>query len=328
MWFWRRQSRPPDHADALGPLPGEALEALRLKAHRTASYAASGAHLRRRMGQSLDFREYRAYVPGDDIRHVDWQASARSGGPSDRVVRLFDAEEHMTILVLIDIRPTMLLPVDCQKITIAALLFRSIAWMAAQSRDRVIAVALGADTLEPETFAGGGLETRASDFCRRALDVAAARGAEVAPEGPLLPASLQKIPNAAFMVMISDFYFDDADGRLAELCRRVQRRHGLVFAVELDSWLLEAGLLDGRAIRFGGVDGHPGLDGPHDVRETDVNATGNAIEAHVDGLMTDFDHGGFHRTRWTLPRQEHLLDWFSNQLVGDSTLAHMLVRRR
>ena len=102
MRFWRRRSDPAALGAALGPLPGEALEALKLKAHRTASYAASGAHLRRRMGQSLDFREHRGYVPGDDVRYVDWRDSDRTGGSSDLVVRLFDAEEHQTLLVLLD----------------------------------------------------------------------------------------------------------------------------------------------------------------------------------------------------------------------------------
>src|SRR5262245_16940998 len=37
-----------------------------------------GATLGRRAGSSLEFRDYREYQPGDDLRHVDWNAYARS----------------------------------------------------------------------------------------------------------------------------------------------------------------------------------------------------------------------------------------------------------
>ena len=65
----------------------------------------TGELLGRATGSSLEFQEYREYVPGDDIRHVDWAAFARSDALMVRLYReeisprteiLFDASKSMT----------------------------------------------------------------------------------------------------------------------------------------------------------------------------------------------------------------------------------------
>src|SRR5207302_10983766 len=45
---------------------------------RTPAAGRSGELLGRGTGSPLEFQEYREYVPGDDIRHLDWGAYARS----------------------------------------------------------------------------------------------------------------------------------------------------------------------------------------------------------------------------------------------------------
>jgi len=55
-------------------------------------------------GQGMEFDEARHYEAGDDIRSIDWNASARFGTP---FVKLFREERELTILVLIDISPSM-----------------------------------------------------------------------------------------------------------------------------------------------------------------------------------------------------------------------------
>ena len=47
----------------------------------------AGATLGRRAGSSLEFRDYREYQPGDDLRHVDWAAYARSDQLSVKLYR-------------------------------------------------------------------------------------------------------------------------------------------------------------------------------------------------------------------------------------------------
>jgi uncharacterized protein (DUF58 family) len=51
-------------------------------------------------GQGMDFDEVRAYVPGDDIRTIDWQVTARTGSLHSKKFR---EERELTLMLLIDI---------------------------------------------------------------------------------------------------------------------------------------------------------------------------------------------------------------------------------
>ncbi len=45
----------------------------------------TGRHASRMRGRGLDFIELRHYLPGDDVRAIDWRVTARSGRPHVRV---------------------------------------------------------------------------------------------------------------------------------------------------------------------------------------------------------------------------------------------------
>lgn len=51
-------------------------------------------------GRGMEFEEVRAYVPGDDVRHIDWNVTARSG---DAFVKVFREERQMTVLLVVDV---------------------------------------------------------------------------------------------------------------------------------------------------------------------------------------------------------------------------------
>ena len=58
----------------------------------------SGGHASRWRGRGVDFRESRIYLPGDEIRHMDWRVTARSGTPHTKVFQ----EEREQGLLLVD----------------------------------------------------------------------------------------------------------------------------------------------------------------------------------------------------------------------------------
>ena len=66
---------------------------------RTPAAGRAGELLGRGTGSSLEFQEYREYVPGDDIRHLDWAAYARS---DTLMVRLFREEISPRTEILLD----------------------------------------------------------------------------------------------------------------------------------------------------------------------------------------------------------------------------------
>jgi len=55
-------------------------------------------------GQGIEFDEARHYEPGDDIRSIDWNVSARFGSP---FVKMYREERELTILILLDVSPSM-----------------------------------------------------------------------------------------------------------------------------------------------------------------------------------------------------------------------------
>lgn len=77
-----------------------------LRRHLSPSVAAgaSGDHRTRHRGSGQEFQDHRPYVPGDDLRRVDWMAYARTGEPVTRNLR---AEEDVLLRVLIDTSASM-----------------------------------------------------------------------------------------------------------------------------------------------------------------------------------------------------------------------------
>ncbi len=67
----------------------------------------SGIHLRRKRGQSSEFDSIREYVIGDDVRHINWKASARH---SNLMVNLFQDETDQDVVCVVDTGRNMKLP--------------------------------------------------------------------------------------------------------------------------------------------------------------------------------------------------------------------------
>lgn len=64
----------------------------------------NGRHASRLRGRGLNFEELRDYLPGDDIRSIDWKATARTGSPH---VRVFTEEKDRPSLLVVDQRMSM-----------------------------------------------------------------------------------------------------------------------------------------------------------------------------------------------------------------------------
>jgi uncharacterized protein (DUF58 family) len=75
------------------------LTRLRLLARRRFAGAAGGARRSTRRGSSAEFADHRPYYPGDDVRHIDWNAYARL---EELVLRLYVAEEDLVLYLLVD----------------------------------------------------------------------------------------------------------------------------------------------------------------------------------------------------------------------------------
>src|SRR5688500_3635905 len=83
----------------LDPSLIERLNALQLSARSVVAGATLGQHRSPVRGASIEFRQHRAYVPGDEPRRLDWRVLARTDRP---YVREYDEETNLRCAILLD----------------------------------------------------------------------------------------------------------------------------------------------------------------------------------------------------------------------------------
>ena len=84
-------------------IPQELLTALRqieIHTSRRATNALGGNYASVFRGQGIAFREVRPYQPGDDVRQIDWNRTARMG---EAFVKIFTEEREMTVMLVVDV---------------------------------------------------------------------------------------------------------------------------------------------------------------------------------------------------------------------------------
>ncbi|OUU25516.1 MAG: DUF58 domain-containing protein [Verrucomicrobia bacterium TMED44] len=73
---------------------------IEIKSNRLVSEVLSGSYQSAFKGQGIDFEEVREYQPGDEVRSIDWNVTAKMGAP---FVKQYREERELTILLAIDI---------------------------------------------------------------------------------------------------------------------------------------------------------------------------------------------------------------------------------
>ena len=67
---------------------------------RQVANVMAGAYLSVFKGRGMEFDEVRPYVPGDDVRTIDWNVTARTGEP---YVKRFVEERELTVMLVCDV---------------------------------------------------------------------------------------------------------------------------------------------------------------------------------------------------------------------------------
>ena len=127
----------------------------RLAIARSVRSGAPGERLGRGTGASLEFQDRRNYVPGDDLRHLDWAAYART---DQLLVRLYREEILPRVEILLDASRSM--ASHDAKAARAVDLAAVVAGAARSSAMPVRLVALGdrPELIDPEPFDSSGVD--------------------------------------------------------------------------------------------------------------------------------------------------------------------------
>ena len=111
------------------------LRALPLHARMAMIGSVSGKHRSPVKGSSLEFAQYRKYVPGDDTRRLDW----RTWGRTDRFyIKEFEADTNLRLCLVVDASGSMNFgPPGATRLDYARKLAGGLSWLAAQQGDAV-----------------------------------------------------------------------------------------------------------------------------------------------------------------------------------------------
>ncbi|MFC1754753.1 DUF58 domain-containing protein [Thermoproteota archaeon] len=121
------------------------IKALEIKTRRIVTTTLSGEYHSVFKGRGISFSEVREYQPGDDIRLIDWNVTARTGMPH---IKLFEEERELTVLIMLDCSGSGSFGTDLQtKIEYSAEIAAVLGFSAVRNNDRV-GLILFTDTVE------------------------------------------------------------------------------------------------------------------------------------------------------------------------------------
>ncbi len=199
-----------------------------------------GLHRSPYVGFSVEFASHREYLPGDDLRHLNWKLYARN----DKLyVKQYDAETNLDCHLLVDVSGSMeTASTGLSKRRYATMLSAAIAHLAIKQRDAV-GLTLFADGVK------GHLKPRAKS--KQLEDVITAlsssTGKPASATATVLHEVAELMPRRGLLVLISDLFFPTEDV-FSGLDHLLFHGHDLIVFQLLDP--LEQGLSVGGQVRF------------------------------------------------------------------------------
>jgi uncharacterized protein (DUF58 family) len=236
-------------ANLLDPARLSQLEGLELQARLIVEGYLSGAHRSPYHGFSVEFAEHREYVPGDDLRYVDWKVF----GKTDRVyLKQFDEETNFSGTILFDASESMTYRgprAAVDKLEFARWIAAALAYLIVRQHD-----AVGLATFDRglrEFLRPAGVASRFREVCRL-LEQATGRGESAI--GPLLQEIAERLTRRGVVIVISDF-FEDFTALERGLRHLAFRRHDVLLLQTLDPAELEFPFQE--PTRFRGLEAWP-----------------------------------------------------------------------
>ncbi len=178
----------------------------------------SGRYASRLRGRGLNFEELRRYLPGDDIRTMDWKVTARTRRPH---VRVYTEEKDRRVLLVVDQRLNMFFGTRKRMKSVTAAELAALgAWRALDIGDRVGAVVFNDSEIidiKPQRSQKTVMSIL-NAVCDMNQKLRIGSGAAPGPErlNEALTKAVRIAPHDVLVVIISDFFgADEQTGRLA-----------------------------------------------------------------------------------------------------------------
>ena len=172
-------------------------------------------------GAGLDFADLREYQPGDDVRKIDWNVTARMNAP---YVRQYIEDRELTAWFLLDLSPSMAFGApERHKKSVMVDLMATLASLLTRNGNRVGAT-FYSDRVERTVPPRGG-RTQVLRLINDMLNLEPSRGGSMTDLSPLLESALGMIKRRSLIFLVSDFISVQGWTRPMSL---LSRRHDLV----------------------------------------------------------------------------------------------------
>lgn len=209
------------------------LSGLQLRPRHAADGQVVGRHQSRHRGFSVEFAAHRAYVPGDDLRYLDWKAYGRS---DKRYVRQFEDQRELACYLVLDASASMNYHGDPRrptKLAWARQPLAALAWLALRQHD-----AAGLYTFDQQLHAHCQASSQPSQLGRLLEVLSRVHGQGKTAAGPALRGLAVRLRRRGLLVLVSDL-LTDLESLFSGLSRLQAAGHEIWILQVLDPCELE-----------------------------------------------------------------------------------------
>jgi uncharacterized protein (DUF58 family) len=259
----------------LDPLTLASLEGLDLQARMVVEGYVAGMHPSPYHGFSVEFAEHREYVPGDDIRHVDWKVWSKT----DKLyLKQYEQETNLLTYLLLDTSESMAYGSEghVTKLQYAQFIAASMSYLILQQQDSVGMVIC--DDAVRRYLKPGGQASQLKEILHL-LNVTPAR--EKSDLGLVFNDLAERFKKRGVVVVLSDL-FDDPARIVTGLKHFRHRRHEVIVFHILDPAELDFPFRDTTMFK--------GLEGMTDIL-TDPHALKRAYQSELRSFLTEIEKG-------------------------------------
>ncbi|HIA19618.1 MAG TPA: DUF58 domain-containing protein [Planctomycetaceae bacterium] len=204
------------------------IQGLRLRAQHIVEGYVAGLHRSPYHGFSIEFAEHREYVPGDDLRYLDWKVLARTDKLS---LKRYEDETNLIAYLVLDISESMQYcgPGEAlSKLEYAQCLAASLAWLILRQQD---AVSLVTFDEKIQTFVPPASHPAHLQQLVEVMETAPSQAKTSI--GPVFHELAERFSKRGVVVVLSDL-FDDPSGVVAGLKHFRHRQHDVIVFHLLD----------------------------------------------------------------------------------------------
>jgi uncharacterized protein (DUF58 family) len=173
---------------------------LQFTARQVVEGIITGLHKSPHQGFSVEFSEHREYVPGDEIRHLDWRAYGRS----DRYyVKLYEQETNMRATLVLDTSASMKF---ADKLDYGRHLCACLAYLLSMQQDLAGFIAID-DSVKVE-MPQGSSPTHLNLLFKSLESIVAGKGTDLPNQ---LHSLAERLPRRSMVILVSDLWVDPAE---------------------------------------------------------------------------------------------------------------------